>query len=150
MSQRPDLLTLGQILGGWCWVERQLFARLGAWSPLCESADATLLLDAHAQHAAWRSGQLWDRLPVLAVVDRDALIVAPSGWEGLEDADPGREEERLALAYRDWLPRLVVGYHRLSRQLSWRAEPAASRAVVQLLQDATRDWIEGEDLLQGP
>jgi hypothetical protein len=71
------------LVGGHCWVERRLFERLGAWVAPTAWPAAKLALDRHAQHAAWRAAQWWDRLPVLAQVDREALVVAPSSWAGL-------------------------------------------------------------------
>jgi hypothetical protein len=79
-------LTLHQsaaLVGGHCWVERRLFERLGSWVASSASNEAKLLLDAHSQHAAWRAGQWWDRLPVLAQLDRDELVAAHDRWATL-------------------------------------------------------------------
>jgi hypothetical protein len=79
-------LTLQQsaaLVGRHCWVERRLFELLGAWSVTAPSDVATLTLDRHSQHAAWRAEQWWARLPVLAGVDRQSLVVAGPRWSAL-------------------------------------------------------------------
>jgi hypothetical protein len=109
------------------------------------------LLDRHSQHHAWRSDQWWDRLPVLADVDRDALVAPSAAHLGtVAEATGGLEGTvvRLAGVYRVALPRLVAAYqrHRV------RANPASDGAVIRtldlLLPDVTADWREGELLLQ--
>jgi hypothetical protein len=86
-SQRTTLsLTLHQsaaVIGGHCWIERRLFERLGSWAAPSASDAAKLLLDAHSQHAAWRAGQWWDRLPVLAQLDREELVAPDDAWAAL-------------------------------------------------------------------
>jgi hypothetical protein len=137
--------------GGHRWVEARLFEILGAWVPSTPDVDAKLLLDRHSQHHAWRAEQWWDRLPVLADVDRDGLVVAPSpqiavfadALAALQGTVP-----RLAGAYRVALPRLAGAYqaHR------FRANPASDQAAIRTLDlvfpDVVADWRDGEVLLQ--
>jgi hypothetical protein len=80
--------------GHYCWLENELFARLGRWASAPASATANdadtgySTADAEirvlaSQMSAWHgfvAGQWHDRLPVRAGVDVDALIVPPPGW----------------------------------------------------------------------
>jgi hypothetical protein len=116
-----------------------------------DDVDAKLLLDRHSQHHAWRAAQWWDRLPVVADVDRDALVVAPSaGMAAMLDELSRRPDlvERLAGAYRVALPRVVSRY-RVHQQLDGPAGDASVlRTLELLLPDASADWRDGEVLLQ--
>jgi hypothetical protein len=140
-----------RLIGSHRWCEARLFEILGSWVASTPEIEAKLLLDRHGQHHAWRADQWWDRLPVLADVDRDALVVplVPHGaaaadyLAGLEGTVP-----RLAAVYRMSLPRLVAAYqHHRSR-----ANPASDAAVIRTLdllqRDVANDWQEGELLLQ--
>jgi hypothetical protein len=137
--------------GGHRWLEARLFEILGTWIASTEDVDAKLLFDRHSQHHAWRAGQWWDRLPVLADVDRHRLVVAPSPQvTALADelAILQGTVPRLAGTYRVALPRLAGAYqvHRL------RANPASDEAAIRtldlLLPDVVADWRDGEVLLQ--
>ena len=94
-------------------MEGRLFEILGGWVASTDDVDAKLLLDRHSQHHAWRADQWWDRLPVLADVDRPALVAAPSPGIGAVAealAALAGDVPRLAGAYRVALPRLVAAY----------------------------------------
>jgi hypothetical protein len=142
------------LIGGHCWVERRLFEVLGAAVVSVPQAPAKLALDRHAQHAAWRAGQWWDRLPLLASVDRDALVVGPAGWSGLAPAEPGAPATpadpaaRLAVAYRVWLPRLAVRYRDHLAATGPAADGPVRRTLGQVGPDVAADWLEGEALVQ--
>jgi hypothetical protein len=133
------------------WCELRLFSILGGWVATASNPEARLLLDRHSQHHAWRAQQWWDRLPVPAGLDREALVVPPSpGAEEAAETLAGREGNpaRLAGAYRFALPRLAVAYrHHLSL-----TGPVADGSVIRTLElvgsDLERDWREGEALLQ--
>jgi hypothetical protein len=117
------------LAGGHFWAESRLFETLGAWVASTDEPAAKLLFDRHSQHHAWRAQQWWDRLPVLADVDRDRLIQPPTpavaagaaALAGLEGATA-----RLAGVYRVALPRLFAGYQR-HRQ---RADPASDGSAI--------------------
>lgn len=139
--------------GGHCWVERRLFERLGAGAAGASTPAAVRLLDAHAQHAAWRAAQWWDRLPVLAGLDRDALVAPPPGWEALfaepDGPAPGPGDgPRLAVAYRRWLPRLARVYARHLEEASPVADGPTIRTLRMVLEDVRADWSAGEYRLQ--
>jgi hypothetical protein len=140
-----------RLAGGHRWVESRLFEILGGWVATTADVHVKLLFDRHSQHHAWRAGQWWDRLPVLADVARDAYVVAPS--EGVATAAAvlaGLEGTvaRLAGAYRVALPRLAGTYqgHRLAA--NGMSDGAAIRTLDLLLPDVASDWREGEVLLQ--
>jgi hypothetical protein len=133
------------------WIEARLFEVLGGWVPSTPEAEVKLMFDRHSQHSAWRAAQWWDRLPVVAGVDRDELVVAPSpGWAQAMDAlaRTGGTAPRLAAAYRAVMARQYGAYER-DRSLSdgpGDASTARTLAIVQA--DLERDWLEGEVLLQ--
>jgi hypothetical protein len=137
--------------GGHRWVESRLFEILGGWVSSTDDLDAKLLFDRHSQHHAWRGDQWWDRLPVLADVDRPGLVVAPSAQVAevaaalvaLEGTIP-----RLAGAYRLALPRLVAAYEEHRLKASPPSDEAMIRTLDIVLPDAGADWREGEVLLQ--
>jgi hypothetical protein len=137
--------------GGHGWAESRLFEILGGWVASTDDVDAKLLLDRHSQHHAWRADQWWDRLPVLAEVDRSRLMGPPSASSAAvadELAALQGTVRRLAGAYRVALPRLAGAYlqHRL------QANPASDSAVLRtidiVLADVVSDWRDGEVLLQ--
>jgi hypothetical protein len=138
------------LVGGHCWIERRLFARLGAWSQQDETPAVKLLLDRHAQHAAWRAEQWWERLPVLAQVDREELVTAPEGWGQLLAAD--RDEVvapgRVAVAYRVLFPRLSTRYGRHAARTAPVADGPVVRTLGQADADVRADWAEGERLVE--
>jgi hypothetical protein len=137
--------------GGHHWTEARLFQILGGWVASTDELDAKLLLDRHSQHHAWRAGQWWDRLPVLADVDRQRLVVPPSApmattaeaLAGLLGTVP-----RLAGAYRVALPRLVGAYQEHRSGASPASDGAALRTLDIVLPDVVSDWRDGEVLLQ--
>ncbi len=137
--------------GGHRWVEARLFEILGAWIASTEDVDAKLLFDRHSQHHAWRAEQWWDRLPVLAGVDRDALVVAPSPEVAAFAEELAARQgtvPRLAGAYRVALPRLAGAYQEHRLRASPVSDGAAIRTLDLLLPDVVTDWRDGEVLLQ--
>lgn len=71
----PTLEETAARNGAYCWVEHRLFALTGARSadPGLPPALRVLLFQASAQHAA-HAARWFDRLPVLATMDREALV----------------------------------------------------------------------------
>jgi hypothetical protein len=140
-----------RLAGGHRWFESRLFEILGGWVSSTDDPDVKLLFDQHSQHHAWRADQWWDRLPVLADVDRPGLVTAPSAQvaevaaalAALEGAVP-----RLAGAYRLALPRLVAAYQEHRLTVSPASDGAVMRTLDIVLPDAVADWRDGEVLLQ--
>ncbi len=160
MSPPLTMEAAAALAGGHCWIERRLFELLGRWSALTDHPAATLALDRHAQHAAWRAEQWWDRLPVLAQLDRNSLVDPGRSWRALL-VDPASEASpagdgasveggigRLAVAYRVLLPRLVVAYDRHARLATPVADGPVIRTLGHVRPDAMADWAEGEAVLQ--
>jgi hypothetical protein len=140
-----------RLVGGHRWLETRLFEILGGWVGTTRDLDSKLLLDRHSQHHAWRADQWWDRLPVLADVDRDALVVPPSAaTAAFTDLLAGQTGavERLAGAYRVALPRLVGAYQHHRSGANPVSDGAVIRTLDLLLPDVTADWREGELILQ--
>jgi hypothetical protein len=148
-------------LGAFCWTERRLFESLGASVGVLKHTEAKLMVDRHAAHAAWRGQQWWDRLPVLATVDRDGLVVAESpGADALYrhlcpsriTDSPGAEEWRGAVAflagmYRVALPRLGAGYAAYRALTSPISDAPARRTLSQVEADLEVDRAEGESFV---
>ena len=140
-----------RLAGGHSWFEARLFELLGGWVGSTPEPDAKLLLDRHSQHHAWRAGQWWDRLPVLADTDRESLVVAPSAGLAAAFVAVAALEgtpARLAGAYRFALPRLVAGYDRHVAAADAVSDGAALRTLRIVAADAAADWREGEAVLQ--
>ncbi len=141
-------------IGGHHWFEQSLWRLLGGWAPITDDPAASVLLDIHAQHAAWRAGQWWERLPVLAAIERDELIRPPSPalsvavghLEG--NAGPRTTVGRLAAGYRFLLPRLLACYQDEAGELSVVSDGPARRTLAQVDVDAVADWRAGEALVQ--
>jgi hypothetical protein len=137
--------------GGHRWVEARLFEILGAWVASTGDVDAKLLLDRHGQHHAWRADQWWDRLPVLADVDRLGLVLPPSSqMEAMAERLAGLvgTVPRLAGTYRVALPRLASAYRAHRLEANPASDGAAIRTLDIVLPDVVADWREGEVLLQ--
>ena len=150
-------LTLDEsaaMVGGHCWIERRLFEVLGAWGVAAGTPGAVAMLDRHSQHAAWRAAQWWDRLPVLAGMDRESLVTAPAGWGellGLAGGHlpaPDGDAALLAVVHRVALPRLVARYRYHRREATAVADGPVIRTLAQAGHDARSDWEEGESCLQ--
>jgi hypothetical protein len=139
--------------GAHCWVERRSFEVLGAWAPAAGDPEATVLLDRHSLHAAWRAEQWWDRLPVLAGVERDGLVGPPPGWEALLGGAGAPPPELqgvglVAFAYRVVLARVVAAYRAHEARCAAPADGPVLRTLRLAGDDARRDWEEGEALVQ--
>jgi hypothetical protein len=137
--------------GGHGWAESRLFEILGGWVASTDDVDAKLLLDRHSQHHAWRAEQWWDRLPVLAEVDRTRLTGPPSAsLAAVADEIAALEGtvRRLAGAYRVALPRLAGAYLQHRLQANPASDSAALRTLDLVLPDVVNDWRDGEVFLQ--
>lgn len=147
----PGLDEAARRAGGYRWAEGRLFEILGGWVASTPEPAVKLMLDRHSQHHAWRAGQWWDRLPVLAGVDRDALVTAPdpaaAAWTDALGALRGTVE-RLAGAYRVAVPRLAAAYEQGRALLSQVADGSSLRTVDLVVRDLEADWREGEIALQ--
>jgi hypothetical protein len=132
-------------------VESNLFEILGGWIASTPEPDVKLMLDRHSQHSAWRAGQWWERLPVLAGVDRDELVRAPS--ETVAEAvtalrDLSGSAARLAGAYRVIIPRVAGAYHRHRGSANPLSDSSTLRTLDMIERDIGADWREGEFSLQ--
>ena len=147
-------LEAADLCGGHCWVERRLFEVLGAWSLAASAPVTVVLLDRHSQHAAWRAGQWWERLPVRAGVEREELVVAPAGWEGALGAagsripPPGGDPALLWVVHRVLLARLATRYRRHQERVGPLADAPTARTLLQVLADVRSDGDEGRAALE--
>ncbi len=136
------------------WAETRLFEVLGGWVATTEQPEARLLLDRHSRHCSWRAGEWWERLPVLADLDRPALCRPPTTGAAQAVEAMDRLEgtvARLAGAYRFALPRLLTAYQDHLRLLG-PSGPVADGSTLRTLgmtaADVASDWREGEAALQ--
>lgn len=147
-----DLEENARRAGGHRWWEGALFEVLGGWVASTPELPVKLLLDRHSQHHGWRAAQWWDRLPVLAGVDRDALVAAPSdGAAHLREALQGLPDTvaRLAGAYRVAVPRLLAAYAAHRAEADGLADGPTARTLDLVRSDLEADWLAGERALQG-
>lgn len=133
------------------WSEGRLFEVLGSWVSSTFEPPIKLMFDRHSQHHAWRAAQWWERMPVLADVDRGALT-APGSPAEAAAADHlvglGTTIERLAGAYRSALPRRIVAYRRHLERVGTVGDGSSARTLDLMLADCVADWQEGETALQ--
>ncbi len=140
-----------RLAGGHCWLEGRLFEVLGGWVESTPEPAVKLLFDRHSGHHAWRAGQWWDRLPVLADVDRATLVAAnpaslPEVLQSMAAAPAA--VGRLAGAYRFALPRLWNRYARHLALASPTSDGSSMRTLRMAMADVEADWRDGEVLLQ--
>ena len=128
-----------------------MFEILGGWVASTEDVTLKLMFDRHSQHHAWRAAQWWDRLPVLAEVERDSLVVAPApAVTKAMDAVDGCTTAvgRLAAAYRFALPRMFAAYQHHRASASPVSDASSLRTLGHVGPDLAADWGEGEVSLQ--
>lgn len=149
-----DLHRRAAVLGTWCWLERRLFELLGRWATVeADPTVAVFLADMSARHA-WHARVWFDRLPVLADLDPEALVVpAGPGTEALvgglsAHGDAEATVERLAAVHRCVLPALVVRYREVLAGASPVAEGALHRWGALVVADDLDEWVRGEELLR--
>lgn len=141
------LMEAAETIGHHVWFERRGFEILGSWTTELADSAIKAMVDRHAQHCAWRAGQGWERLPVLAQVDRDDLVAAPSTPAAAMVEALGRLTTpvgRVAGAYRVALPRLAARYRRHLSRTSPVVDGPTIRTLRMLLADVEADWREGE------
>jgi hypothetical protein len=146
-----SLETSARRAGANQWAESRLFEILGGWVRDTDHAEARLMLDRHSGHCAWRAAQWWDRLPVLADVDRRSLCAPPDAAAAETAERLGRLETtpaRLAGAYRVAMPRLWASYERHASAAGGVADGSTIRILRIVGGDLAEDWREGEALLQ--
>lgn len=150
---RPfGLMEAAAWLGEMVWWERRSFEVLGGWTTDIDDAATKAMVDRHAQHHSWRAGQLWDRLPVLAQVDRAELVEAPATATASMVGALARTTSpvgRLAGAYRVALPRLAGAYRERLRTASPVSDGPIIRTLEMVVADVEADRREGEDRLHG-
>jgi hypothetical protein len=145
-----DLHGAGRLVGQHRWLELRVFELAGRWVPETADRPAKLALDRHSGHGAWRAGQWEERLPVLAGVDRAALVEAPDeGWDRCLEQLVATPEPvaRLAGLYRVVLPRIAQRYRAHLAASSPVAAGPTRRTLRMVLADVANDRDEGDDVL---
>lgn len=145
------LMEAATVIGSYVWWERRCFEVLGGWTVAFDDPVTKAMVDRHAAHHAWRAAQWWDRLPVLAQIDRTDLVVAPPNTLPAMMVTLGQLTSplgRLAGAYRVAMPRLATGYRSHLARISAVADGPTIRTLTMVLADIDADWREGEAGLQ--
>ena len=99
-------------IGGYCWIEQQLFGLFGGWVRSTADPESKLLVAAIGEHAGWRARRWFEALPT-APPGPDQLVLPPTGAEAIFVAavrvgqDPDHQADRLVLAGAVLLPALV-------------------------------------------
>ncbi|HET9692043.1 MAG TPA: hypothetical protein VFP61_12890 [Acidimicrobiales bacterium] len=136
-------------VGGFRWCELATWRACSAWATTTPVAAAAVCLDVVGAHAAWRADQWWQRLPVLASVERSSLVVPPPGWAAVDDALAAVEgaPARLAVTTRVLLGRLAAGYAAIAGFVSPVADGPLARTLAQAQADVAADWQRSAALL---
>lgn len=154
------LFVAAELLGGYRWVEQQLFALCGRWAARTDVRVLQVHLDeASAQHA-WHAELWFDRLPVLDGVDREALTRPPdaavdevmgtlAAADGAAAGTGARDGLLAAVAglHRVVLPRLVASYERHLAAAAPVADAPTMRTLRLVLDDERAELATGEHLL---
>jgi hypothetical protein len=146
-----DLRQAAGLVGAYCAIERRLFELTGAMATEAEMpTEAQVYLDSLSAEHAWHA-ELWaDRLPVVAGIDAQALVVVPGpAGEVLEEVAKAPSAEGLAGLFRVVLPRLVASYTHHEATASPVSEPPTLRALRLVLRDEVESLVTGEALVQG-
>ncbi|MGH9045796.1 MAG: hypothetical protein ACRDVW_00610 [Acidimicrobiales bacterium] len=138
------------LLGAYCAIERRLFELTGAMAQDPEMPkEVQLYLDTLSAQHAWHA-ELWaDRLPVVASIDAQALVVVPPPVDQViaATASAGRID-CLAALFRLVLPRLVSSYSRHAMVATAVSEAPTMRALTLVLRDEAEEWAGGEHLVE--
>ncbi len=75
--------ALGEVVGGYCWLERRLFELTGSWASAggdgAAPPEVLVFLAAASRRHGWLAERWAARLPVRAGVDPPALVESPPG-----------------------------------------------------------------------
>jgi hypothetical protein len=153
-----DLHDRSRRIGVWAWCERQLFAALGSWAQTTPDPAVAVFFGEMARRHAWHAELFFDRLPELASVDAEQLVVASGpATEALFDAVAAAGESashedhsalvRIVAVHRVALPLLVGEYQAARSTVSAVAEPALGRALDLVLRDDQEEWARAQPLL---
>jgi hypothetical protein len=147
-----ELHARARTIGHWAWTERRVFECFGAWAGTTPESTAAVCFGEMSRRHGWHA-ELWvDRLPELASVDAESLVVAPGPDTAAlldamaADGDPSAVR-RLSAAYRVLLPLLVTQYRAALGTVSAVAEPSLGRWLDIVLRDDLEEWSRGQSLL---
>src|SRR4051812_19988461 len=156
MSEGFTIEESARRLGHLRWWSLQLFERLGRWAADVDEVEPKLFVAAAARHHAWHADLLGERLPTSSSAARalspDAQTVPPDGatpflaaLDGLEG--PGTTLEKLVVAERVVVPRLVAAQTAHLDACSPVADGPTMRSLRIVLSDELDDWRVAQGLL---
>jgi hypothetical protein len=146
-----DLHQAAVLVGAYSAIERRLFELTGTLAAEADTVpEIAVFLDSLSGEHAWHA-ELWaDRLPVLAGIDAQALVVVPPAARAVLDGlDRGDLVEKMAGLFRVVLPRLVASYGYHEAYASAVSEAPTRRALRLVLRDEAEALVAGEALAQG-
>lgn len=145
-----DMHGLAERVGHDAWIERRLFEVLGAWTADSGSDEVTLHFDAASRRHGWHAQLCFERLPYLASVDAEALVVAPGpATEVLMDALGAvvGDVDRLQALYSVVLPEVVVRHRRLRDSAPTVSAASVRRWYGFIVEDDTEELLDGFALI---
>lgn len=149
-----ELHARARTIGQWAWTERRVFECFGAWAGTTPDPAAAVCFGEMSRRHGWHA-ELWvDRLPELASVDAESLVMPPGAdtavlFDAVADDGAGEPSavRRLSAAYRVLLPLLVTQYRAALATVSAVAEPSLGRWLDLVLRDDLEEWSRGQALL---
>lgn len=144
-----SLHELGAVLGGFRWLELQLFAILGAAVRDTDDRAAKVTLAAHSLHAGWRADQWLGRLPATHDLDPETLVRAPSGAVAtvvgeVAAAAPGARRQG---THAVLMPALADAYRRALDAAPAAAGAPVARVLRRVVADLEADLAEAAVVL---
>ena len=148
-----ELHARARSIGHWVWTERRIFECFGGWAGSTPEPAAAVCFGEMSRRHGWHAELLADRLPELASVDAESLVI-PSGPATeaflaslVDDSEPSTVG-RLSAAYRVLLPVVITQYGSALATVSEVAEPSLGRWLGIVLRDDLEEWSRGQALLQ--
>ncbi len=133
-------------LGGYRWIETELFGLMGNWVTVTDEPAVRVLLSAQSLHHGWHADVWLDRFPEFRGLNPQEMCVAPSSeWQELlsEATQLTSTVQRLSVLYEQLLPRLIADYEGFAESCDEVAAPGLVRWVQHVLLDDYADLADG-------
>jgi hypothetical protein len=149
-----SLEEMARRVGGYQWLEMQMFEILGSWVKTIPENPVKLRLGADCYHHSWHAEMWQQRLPELREMPIDRLV-APFSPQIAACVEAVRETqgqdqtlEKLVGAYRVLVPYKISMYTDHLRKASPVSDGPIIRILTLALTDEMADWREGELLIR--
>ncbi len=153
-ASRFSLEETARLVGGFQWLEMQMFEILGSWVKTVPENPVKLRLGADCYHHSWHAEMWQQRLPELREMAADGFVAPASPRVEAAVAairEPqGRDQtlEKLVGAYRVLIPYKISMYTDHLRKASPVSDGPIIRTLTLALTDEMADWREGEMLIR--